>query len=147
MTTPRADVANALSITVNRGLGSISSKPSPGSIGQNLKLASLSGHRSEVSRDATTQGPYKAAIVNQGRTAVRNPLFLGALFEALGSGQKHVHEVFEAFGLLNSFVPHSTHQSAASSFSCPQYAHFFISPHPRSPKAWRDRYFQKVGIN
>ena len=46
MTMPSADVANALSISVHRGLGSMSSKPTPGSVGQNLTLASFSDQRS-----------------------------------------------------------------------------------------------------
>jgi hypothetical protein len=126
MTRPRADVANALPILVNRGLGTMSSKPTPGSVGQNLTFASFSAQRSCVSRDARIDGAYKMAIDRQATTSTRNLNLSRAFSPPTDFGKELAGDAFESRDSLNSLVPHPTQKSAASSFSCPQYAHVFI---------------------
>ena len=70
----------------------MSSKPTPGSVGQNLTLASFSAQRSFVSRDAMIHGTYKTAIVKQATATIRN--LFGDAFEGRESS--------------NSLVPHPT---------------------------------------
>lgn len=75
----------------------MSSKPTPGSVGQNLTLASFSAQRSFMSRDAMMHGTYKAAIVKQATATIRN------LF-----GKGVIGDAFEGRESSNSLVPHPT---------------------------------------
>jgi len=86
----------------------MSSKPSPGSVGQNLTLANLSAHRSFVSRDAIIDGAYMAVIVKQTTTTILNLLLLGAIWQPLVTGKELVGNASESRESLNSEVPHPT---------------------------------------